>query len=403
VNVRVIRSRWVSTIPVTAVETPLAALPSALTARLPALLDEVEAVLAVEWADYAQFLVENRAAVAASADATLHRIVTTAMAGSDPVPDDGELFEEIGRTRCREGHDLSRLLGAFQAGAQVCWRHLGALAVGCGVSPTELAALGEAVFALVDRLSSAFARGYVLEQAESGAVREQLRSELAELLLSDRADRAAVRATAARAEWPVPDRLAVVLLRCDEAGARRTAARLDAAHLVVARPAWSGLVLADPSGPGVRRRLEAALRGSGAVVGMPGPAEHLPASLPVAEIAARLQREGVLGDDPVFVEEHLDTIIVHRDALLLQSLREQVLRSLDGVTPAARVRLCETLAAWLRHQGDRRAVAAELHIHPQTVRYRLARLHELFGSQLGDPSTRARMTLALAWAPDRAG
>lgn len=62
-----------------------------------------------------------------------------------------------------------------------------------------------------------------------------------------------------------------------------------------------------------------------------------------------------------------------------------------------RQRLCETLASWLRHLGDRRAVAEELHIHPQTVRYRVSQLRELFGDSLDDPDNRRRLTLALAW------
>jgi DNA-binding PucR family transcriptional regulator len=47
--------------------------------------------------------------------------------------------------------------------------------------------------------------------------------------------------------------------------------------------------------------------------------------------------------------------------------------------------------------GDRQAVAAELHIHPQTVRYRMSQLHAAFGRSLDDPATRTRLTLALAW------
>jgi DNA-binding PucR family transcriptional regulator len=39
-------------------------------------------------------------------------------------------------------------------------------------------------------------------------------------------------------------------------------------------------------------------------------------------------------------------------------------------------------------------VAAALHVHPQTVRYRLTQLQELFGEQLADPA--ARLELALA-------
>jgi DNA-binding PucR family transcriptional regulator len=52
----------------------------------------------------------------------------------------------------------------------------------------------------------------------------------------------------------------------------------------------------------------------------------------------------------------------------------------------------------LRHMGDRAAVAEELHIHPQTVRYRLAQLRERFGDQLDSPRSRARLFLALVWA-----
>jgi hypothetical protein len=49
--------------------------------------------------------------------------------------------------------------------------------------------------------------------------------------------------------------------------------------------------------------------------------------------------------------------------------------------------------------GNRQAMAEELHVHPQTVRYRMAQLRELFGSALDDPSARATLLLALAWGP----
>jgi len=117
----------------------------------------------------------------------------------------------------------------------------------------------------------------------------------------------------------------------------------------------------------------------------------------IAEVAAELQREGVLDEDPVFASEHLDAIIVHRDPQLLAALRRRMLAPLDDVSPSVAERLTETLVAWLRHFGDRRAIAAELHVHPQTVRYRMAQLHELFGERLSDPVYRARLVLALAW------
>jgi len=117
----------------------------------------------------------------------------------------------------------------------------------------------------------------------------------------------------------------------------------------------------------------------------------------IARIAVRLKQQGLLADDPVFADEHLDTIIVHRDERLMRFLREQALQPLDGLPEGARARLIETLTSWLRHMGDRSAIAEELHIHPQTVRYRVAQLRERFGDQLDSPRSRARLFLALVW------
>ena len=48
-------------------------------------------------------------------------------------------------------------------------------------------------------------------------------------------------------------------------------------------------------------------------------------------------------------------------------------------------------------------VAAELHVHPQTVRYRLARLRERLGSALDDPAARFELALALRSPVSSAG
>jgi DNA-binding PucR family transcriptional regulator len=57
--------------------------------------------------------------------------------------------------------------------------------------------------------------------------------------------------------------------------------------------------------------------------------------------------------------------------------------------------LGKTLLAWLDHQGKVPEIAAALHVHPQTVRYRLGRLRECFGSALDDPEDRFELALAL--------
>src|SRR5581483_8077490 len=66
---------------------------------------------------------------------------------------------------------------------------------------------------------------------------------------------------------------------------------------------------------------------------------------------------------------------------------------------ATRANLALTLRAWLRAPGQRKTIAIELGVHPQTVRYRMARLRELFGELLDDPDGRFELELALRLQP----
>jgi hypothetical protein len=385
------------------------------------ILAEVRDLLADEHPDYASFLAEEFDDVVASARGFASRLV--GLAERSPAEAPGEdileqtLFEEIGREHFRQGQDLSGLLAAYRAGAAVAWRHVAQVALSLEASSESLAGLASAVFTAVDRLSTASLRGYAQEQSESVLARDRLREELGELLLSDRSDTATIRAVAARAEWPLPHEAAVVLVDARNQGAREALGRLEPGCLRVR--GWGvdprsgggsldviqgsggllGAIVPDPSGPRRRARLANLLRGAHAVVGATVPLDRLPASVHVAELAMRLRRAHVLDDDPLFVGDHLDALIVHHDERLLAALRRQYLAPLDDLPAPTRDRLAATLTSWLLHMGNRQAMAGELHVHPQTVRYRMAQLRELFGPALEDPSIRATLLLALAWGP----
>jgi DNA-binding PucR family transcriptional regulator len=62
---------------------------------------------------------------------------------------------------------------------------------------------------------------------------------------------------------------------------------------------------------------------------------------------------------------------------------------------ALRDRIAETLLAWLQLGENAAEVAQRIHVHPQTVRYRMRQIHELFGDQLRDPDRRFELQLAL--------
>jgi hypothetical protein len=375
----------------------------AILDRLPIILAEVRELLAEQHPDYAGFLTEDFAEVLVAAKGFIARLVR--LAERDPSTIAPQLasgveqviFEEIGRIHYEGRHDVTHLLAAYRTGAAVAWRHVSQTALALGFPVETIAGLAAVIFAAMEQLSSSSLRGYVRAQTNSEHAHERHRDELAELLLSDRCDTTAVRAAAARAHWPLPRHAAVVLISPDNEVGRVLLDRLDDSCLPLRREEMLVTIVPDPEGPGRRKRLATTLRGAGAVVGATVPLDRLPASVSLAEHALRLRP--LLGDDPLFVDEHLDAMLVHHDDQLLSALRQHYLAPLAGLRESARDRLSETLTSWLMNMGNRKAVAEELHVHPQTVRYRLGRLRELFGSALDDPGTRAALLLALAWGP----
>jgi DNA-binding PucR family transcriptional regulator len=93
--------------------------------------------------------------------------------------------------------------------------------------------------------------------------------------------------------------------------------------------------------------------------------------------------------------DHLPALLLRSDERLATDLAADLLAPLSAETPASAEKLTATLAAWLDHQGRIEAVARLLDVHPQTVRYRLGRLRDLFGDQLDDPDGRFALAVAL--------
>jgi hypothetical protein len=388
--------------------TALSELLPALLADLPHLLDEVADALKELEPTYGDFLLVGRDEVLPAAEFAVSHLVAEAAACLEDgaVHVDGDrndvawaLFEELGRDQWRRDQPVRTLLSAYQLGGRVGWRRIAVVAVANDLPPSALVALAEAVFRLIDELSAATISGFVEEQAQSATERERLRDVLAERLLSDRADSAVVAAAARAAGWPLPGEAAVVLLRPEDEPGREILGRMVPSALLLRHTPLPGAIVPDPDGPGRRQRLRAQLRGTSAIVGPTVPLSRLPESARVAEVAAQTLDRAAASVGPLFADEHLDALIVHRDRRLLQALREDQLRPLAAAPPASRPALQQTLRSWLVHMGNRRAVSEELGVHPQTVRYRLARVRELFGPALDDPATRLRLLLALAWEP----
>jgi hypothetical protein len=320
----------------------------------------------------------------------------------------GETYVILGRGELHAGRSLDGLLGAYRVGARVAWRRFVDAGVAAGLEPEVIYRVGEAIFEYIDRLSAESAEGYAQEQMAEAGDRRRRRRRLVRLLAQDPpADAEDVRAAAAEANWELPRRVAALVAHApapDDDALEAEAERMSRAlGLGAVAAAIDGLVCAmvpDPDAPGRRRQLEAAAGDGPAAIGVPVPWPQAGRSLRRAEAALRLAASGRLpGNGLIFAEEHLGDLLIGADPLLGAELAAHRLAPLDELPDTTAARLRETLRAWLDRPGQVQAVAAELDVHPQTVRYRVRQLRELFGDALDDPERRFELALALRAGP----
>jgi DNA-binding PucR family transcriptional regulator len=210
------------------------------------------------------------------------------------------------------------------------------------------------------------------------------------LVRSPPAEPATVEAAALDASWVLPRTLAAVAI----AGRPAIPLQLPADAISDALGEINCVVMPDPDAPARRAALQRAVVRSRVRAGLGTTVAFADASVSFARARAALglaDRDGQL----VPAREHAGELLLAADPLLGREFAADALAPLQGLTPAARLRLCETLDAWLAEQGRLGLVARRLGVHPQTARYRLARLRELFGDALEDPERRFWLSLAL--------
>lgn len=376
--------------------------------ELPAVAEQTVAAIVVEVPSYADaFSGEMGRNIENAVQLALGGFLQLASEGGDgdastPIQPALDAAYALGRGEARSGRSMDALLGAYRVGARVSWRHMADSGVRAGLSAEQLAHFAELVFAYIDQLSAASVAGHSDELATTGRVRERYRERLANVLLS-RASQQDKVAAAERADWALPRTLTAVIV--PEARVRTALGALDPRTLrsteEVPGSAASGelvaLLVPDAEGRS-RPALMRSLREAEAVVGPARPWDEVDSSYARALKARQL---GLLaGDGPLDTEERLPELVLRADEPALADLRAQALAPLADLSESAREKLTETLRSWLLHQGRRDAVAAELFVHPQTVRYRMTQLRELYGARLEEPATVLALVLALGVRPE---
>jgi hypothetical protein len=303
-----------------------------------------------------------------------------------------EVYLALGRGEQRVGRTLDSLQAAYRIGARIAWRRFADACRGADVDAEALALLAEAVFAYIDELAADSVEGFAQAQAEVEDLRRRRRRELVALLLGDPpADAADLAAAARAASWDVPAGLAA--LACPEDALARVARRLPPEALATVVEGEGCVLLPDPEGPG---RAEALQRGAAEATIVLGPTVDPTHAGESWKLALSLLRSGVLESRAlVRVDDNLALLLLFESRDLAGRIAARRLAALAELTPKARERMRETALAHLRHDGNAVAMAAAMHVHPQTARYRIARLRELLGDQLDDPDARFELQLAL--------
>ncbi|MEJ2860085.1 helix-turn-helix domain-containing protein [Actinomycetospora flava] len=391
---------------------PWADVPSAAGARLrPVVLgagDEIIAAVRAEVAEYAlsmdgEFGRRIRLGVSVALDQFLDLL------GTDDALPDTTVYFELGRVEHRHGRTMDALQSAYRIGSRVLWRRIASTSDGShtaggngadapddlGLGADAIFRLAEALFAYIEQLAAASVSGYAYEQSLAAGSRQARQHALVERLCrTPPPEQPELDALAREAGWTPPKSVGALVIAEESLAVACRRLPPEVAASVV--DGVGVVFVPDPDGPGRLDALADAVRSTPAVLGPTVTPDQIPRTVTRARAAWALQLDGHLpGDGLLRADDHLLALLLHADVTLTADLVAQRLEPLRRMTSAARDRAVTTLTAWLDAHGDVAEAATRLHVHPQTVRYRLARLKEAFAGVLDDPVGRLEVALAL--------
>lgn len=316
-----------------------------------------------------------------------------------PASPASDVHFRLGRAQARAERTLDELMSFYRIAGQTMWHRLTELGSLRGIPPEHLYRLAESGFGCFDEISTQATAGFVEEKSHLADAAQSRRGELLRLLLSEppvSSETLWGAAQAAGIEYsPI---VALYVGAAEDYDAFLWAGR----ELIVRGPRDGDFVgaLFDPEAPERQRRIASAAEQAKIqlAIGPAGDHAHAPRSLALARRTLALSRAGLAAGDG-----HLALASQNSLALLLSGEQDLAgrliatrLKPLEAIRgEKTRDNLTLTLRAWLRHPGQRKTIAHVLGVHPQTVRYRMANLRDLFGAALDDPDARFELDLAL--------
>ncbi|GAB2831784.1 PucR family transcriptional regulator [Actinocorallia aurea] len=363
-----------------------------MQAGIPGLAEEIYAEIDASVPDYA-FADASPPAIAVVVNEALAFFVARVADPAVPMDRLTGLLQALGRRELDSGRSLDALHTAFRIAFRTSWHRIAEVCTRHRFSGDVLAELAEYHMAYMDELIGPVVHGYLEADPRPQEERAQLRRRLLHRLAEGGGASGGVAELAERADWPLP---AVATPVAVAPGARWPHAAGTGDVLLDLDGSDPWLLLPGPFDADRRAMLESALAGFPLSVGLTVPLAQIPDSLRWARRVSALADGGVIGGSPVLLsEDHLLDLWLTADPALLDEIVGRSLGGLMNLPAAKRTALTETLRVWLESWSTAADVGRRLHVHPQTVRYRLHQIRERIGDQMDDPEARFRLEAAL--------
>lgn len=323
-------------------------------------------------------------------------------------PEDVERLRGIGRARAADGRSIGAVVRAHRVGAAVAVRLMAETAAD-RLDTTDVFALGELWLTAIDQISESLEGGHAeAAQRLDTDVERARRAFLEDLLVGRQASHGAIRDRARTLGISPPDPAVLVVAEDDPSmeGAPQAATVSAGMELCAGQPSGGG----DPLLTTRSGRLVLLLPSGGA-----GQVRHLlgerpwracvlaPRALSDMSGAYRLADGALESAPPHAYDAH--GLLDEADACVLALLNggpttpEAVRKAVLGpLLLEGNAHLLHTLRAYFR-AGAATTAAETLHVHAQTLRYRLRRVRELTGRDPHVPWQRFALETACAITP----
>lgn len=295
-----------------------------------------------------------------------------------------------------EGRSLDIVQTIYRLGVRLAWRRLAEIGMETDIPPPAMYELADTGFQYIDRLVTETVRAHAEAAVMRAGGQLRLQRRLLDLLLTEQCPDAQCELAecAARIGWPLPETVAVAVLIRPAREAVPPAVGPDV--LLDMECEQPRMVVPNPDTVGRTGRLRRATQGWSGTLGPQVPLAEAAKSLRWARSAVSLMERGLLPDGGLLhCTAHTEALLLLPQQELINDLARRLLAPLHDCSPSHRRRLAETLLAWLQSRGGAPDVANHLGVHPQTVRYRLRQIRELWGDAIDAPDHRFELELVL--------